>query len=164
MCCRINISFYVSRETVIIIIIYSFNFLLLKNREECEALCTRLAIMVNGRFRCLGSAQHLKSKFGEGYTVTLRVGRNDECKAAAQSFIDDAFAGEASLKEVHLNQMEYQIGSKIRISSIFSELEKSKNFGIVSDYSVTQTTLDQVFIRFARNQKDQLKKSKSQNL
>lgn len=30
--------------------------------EECEALCTRLAIMVNGRFRCLGSAQHLKSR------------------------------------------------------------------------------------------------------
>ncbi|CAF4800489.1 unnamed protein product [Rotaria magnacalcarata] len=34
--------------------------------EECEALCTRLAIMVNGKFKCLGSIQHLKSKFGEG--------------------------------------------------------------------------------------------------
>uniref|UniRef100_A0A0M3K8V1 ABC transporter domain-containing protein n=1 Tax=Anisakis simplex TaxID=6269 RepID=A0A0M3K8V1_ANISI len=30
--------------------------------EECEALCTELAIMVSGRFRCIGSAQHLKSK------------------------------------------------------------------------------------------------------
>ena len=30
--------------------------------EECEALCTRLAIMVNGEFKCLGSIQHLKSK------------------------------------------------------------------------------------------------------
>lgn len=30
--------------------------------EECEALCTRLAIMVNGRFRCLGSSQHLKGR------------------------------------------------------------------------------------------------------
>ncbi|KAG7263275.1 hypothetical protein CRUP_000329, partial [Coryphaenoides rupestris] len=29
--------------------------------EECEALCTRMAIMVNGRFKCLGSIQHLKS-------------------------------------------------------------------------------------------------------
>ncbi len=41
--------------------------------EECEALCTRLAIMVNGRFKCLGSTQHLKNRFGEGYTVTVRV-------------------------------------------------------------------------------------------
>ena len=30
--------------------------------EECEALCTRLAIMVNGNFKALGSIQHLKSK------------------------------------------------------------------------------------------------------
>lgn len=30
--------------------------------EECEALCTRLAVVVNGRFRCLGSAQHLKGR------------------------------------------------------------------------------------------------------
>lgn len=41
--------------------------------EECEALCTRLAIMVNGQFRCLGSIQHLKNKYGAGYTVTLKV-------------------------------------------------------------------------------------------
>lgn len=34
--------------------------------EECEALCTRLAIMVNGKFKCIGSIQHLKSKFGAG--------------------------------------------------------------------------------------------------
>ena len=30
--------------------------------EECEALCTRLAIMVNGEFKCLGGIQHLKNK------------------------------------------------------------------------------------------------------
>ena len=30
--------------------------------EECEALCTRMTIMVNGEFKCLGSTQHLKSK------------------------------------------------------------------------------------------------------
>ncbi len=30
--------------------------------EECEALCTRIAIMVNGTFKCLGSVQHLKNR------------------------------------------------------------------------------------------------------
>ena len=30
--------------------------------EECQVLCTRLAIMVNGTLRCLGSAQHLKNR------------------------------------------------------------------------------------------------------
>jgi len=30
--------------------------------EECQVLCTRLAIMVNGTLRCIGSAQHLKNR------------------------------------------------------------------------------------------------------
>jgi len=41
--------------------------------EECEALCTRLAIMVNGKFRCLGTPQELKYKFGEGYTLIAQT-------------------------------------------------------------------------------------------
>jgi len=41
--------------------------------EECEALCTRLAIMVNGQFKCLGSTQHLKAKFGTGYILIVKV-------------------------------------------------------------------------------------------
>lgn len=34
----------------------------LSSMEECEALCTRLAIMVNGSFQCIGSLQHIKSR------------------------------------------------------------------------------------------------------
>lgn len=30
--------------------------------EECQVLCSRLAIMVNGTLRCIGSAQHLKNR------------------------------------------------------------------------------------------------------
>ena len=35
--------------------------------EECEALCGRVGIMVGGRLRCLGSVQHLKTRFGSGF-------------------------------------------------------------------------------------------------
>lgn len=41
--------------------------------EECEALCPRIGIMANGRLRCLGSAQHLKNKFGQGYQVEMKA-------------------------------------------------------------------------------------------
>ncbi|XP_035705489.1 ATP-binding cassette sub-family A member 3 isoform X2 [Folsomia candida] len=41
--------------------------------NECEALCTRIAIMVNGTFRCLNSIQELKNKFGEGYTLIAQT-------------------------------------------------------------------------------------------
>jgi len=46
--------------------------------EECEALCGRVGIMVGGRLRCLGSVQHLKSRFGQGYMFELKLGAVDE--------------------------------------------------------------------------------------
>ena len=35
--------------------------------EECEALCSRIGIMSDGRLVGLGSSQHLKSRFATGY-------------------------------------------------------------------------------------------------
>ena len=40
--------------------------------EECEAVCDRLGIMVGGRLRCLGTSQHLKGRFGGGYSIEAR--------------------------------------------------------------------------------------------
>lgn len=42
-------------------------------REEAEALCTRIGIMVDGRLKCLGTPQHLKSRFGEGWELDIRL-------------------------------------------------------------------------------------------
>lgn len=66
--------------------------------EECEALCTRLAIMVNGEFKCLGSAQHLKNKFTEGFFLTIKLKKcqNDEMENKTNlvmQYIEDNFDG-----------------------------------------------------------------------
>ncbi|KAL4429303.1 hypothetical protein ABPG74_002289 [Tetrahymena malaccensis] len=41
--------------------------------EEAEALSTKVGIMVAGNFQCMGSVQHLKSKFGEGYEIDIKT-------------------------------------------------------------------------------------------
>lgn len=41
--------------------------------EECEALCTRLTIMVRGRMKCIGSNQYLKQRYGQGYTIMVKL-------------------------------------------------------------------------------------------
>ncbi|DAZ98482.1 TPA: hypothetical protein N0F65_004919 [Lagenidium giganteum] len=41
--------------------------------EECEALCTRVGILVSGKLRCLGSVGHLKQKYGRGFTVEAKL-------------------------------------------------------------------------------------------
>lgn len=46
--------------------------------DDCEALTTRLAVMVNGEFKCLGTPQYLKNKFSEGHTIMVRLGKCDQ--------------------------------------------------------------------------------------
>ncbi len=46
--------------------------------SSSPALCPRIGIMAGGKLRCLGSAQHLKSRFGKGFQVELKVSEPTE--------------------------------------------------------------------------------------
>ncbi|XP_078526803.1 phospholipid-transporting ATPase ABCA7 [Lissotriton helveticus] len=124
--------------------------------EECEALCTRMAIMVNGRFCCLGSVQHLKNRFGDGYTIILRVRSSSANARAVQEFMQASFPG-IVLKEHHHCTLHYQLPSAASpsLAQIFSLFSQYKDELQIEDYSVSQTTLDQVFIHFAKDQSDE---------
>lgn len=51
--------------------------------EECDALASRIGIMADGRLVCVGSSQHLKSRFASGYSVQIkpRDGRGSEARS-----------------------------------------------------------------------------------
>lgn len=129
--------------------------------EECEALCTKIAIMVNGNFKCLGSTQHLKSKFSEGYTLTVKVKKMDSTTEIAQSEIDPINSyirqnfPSAILREKYQELLTYYIADKnIPWSKMFGLMEKGKNFLNIEDYSLGQSSLEQVFLSFTKHQRD----------
>ncbi|CAG5118693.1 unnamed protein product, partial [Candidula unifasciata] len=124
--------------------------------EECDALCTRIAIMVNGKFVCLGSPQHLKSKFGQGYTLILKLGtRDDGAFFPSQPIvvaIQKKFPG-AVVFDDHEGYIHFQVpDAKVKVADIFSVMEGVKKEFKLEDYSVHQTTLEQVFLAFTKKQ------------
>ena len=121
--------------------------------EECEALCSRLAIMVNGRLKCLGSPQHLKTKFGEGYTLLARVSSDTRDITPLKEFIEGSFPGSV-LKDEHQGMVHYHIyDTTVTWAQLFGTIERVKLKFNIEDYSVSQTTLEQVFLNFARGQR-----------
>ena len=130
--------------------------------EECEALCTRLVIMVNGEFKCLGSPQHLKSKFGNGYKLTIRL--NDETNDEILfQFMKEKFPTSINT-ETHKNLYEYILPfNSTKLSQIFGTIENNRESLNIKDYSITQTTLDQIFVNFAKSQKDEAFKDDDSN-
>ncbi|XP_066910613.1 phospholipid-transporting ATPase ABCA3-like [Clytia hemisphaerica] len=120
--------------------------------DECEALCTRLAIMVNGQFKCLGSAQHLKNKFGEGYTLIAKVGV-ESAIPPLKHYIETTFPG-SLLKDEHQGYIHYQLKTDQSWAQLFGIMERAKQQYNIEDYSVSQTTLEQVFLNFTRAQRE----------
>ncbi|XP_050415060.2 phospholipid-transporting ATPase ABCA3 [Patella vulgata] len=125
--------------------------------EECDALCTRVAIMVNGSFKCLGSPQHLKNKFGQGYTLICRMKTNEDDGVTSPieplvQFIKSNFPS-AIVFDDHQGYAHFQIpDNNTPLAGVFDVMEESKSEYSVEDYSVHQTTLEQVFLAFAGKQ------------
>jgi ABC-type multidrug transport system ATPase subunit len=128
--------------------------------DETEALCTKIGIMVNGELKCIGSLQHLKSRYGDGYTLLAKINTgsngNDETKLNEFiSFITSSF-GNCFVKENRDGFLNMQIlnNSTSALSSIFSLIETNKTRFGIEYYVVTQTKLEQIFLNFASKQID----------
>lgn len=143
--------------------------------EECEALCTRLAIMVNGNFKCLGSTQHLKNKFAEGFTLQIKVGASPVSSGHSRTlsitsmdslansinptkeFVSTSFPG-AILREEYMGLLTYYIPkTNLAWSQMFGMMEDAKRKLNIEDYSLGQTSLEQVFLTFTKAQKSEIK-------
>jgi ABC-type multidrug transport system ATPase subunit len=113
--------------------------------EEVEALADRVAIMVAGSLRCLGSLQHLKTKFGSGFELTMRLESESHVPAVTQ-FIS-ATIPTATLQEERLGKITYALPPDAKLSAVFASVEQRKAELHILDYTVSQTSLEQVFLR-----------------
>ncbi|ETV67436.1 hypothetical protein H257_16318 [Aphanomyces astaci] len=214
-----------SKESTILLTTHSM--------EECEALCSRVGIMVGGSLSCLGSIQHLKNRFGDGmmmhvwvapvlsadvdhmistspslegvatltkdqlvdvcaslakphradqismehatgYVLAESLGRNDYVRVrdfCAWWLSEDRFEKMAaylgqSFGEPNVLLLERQndlsrfklVGAKhtLALSNVFSLIESTKTDLHVKEYTVSQTTLEQIFNNFASQQTQEM--------
>ncbi|KAF8564879.1 hypothetical protein P879_06099 [Paragonimus westermani] len=122
--------------------------------EECEALCDRLGIMANGQFRCLGSVQQLKNKFGNGYTAELRISESPESADQVRHTLQTEFP-QLTVNNTQTKCYEYQFPQRVQLARLFETLNRLRIGGLIEQYSVKQTTLDQVFVNVTGIQMDQ---------
>ena len=84
-------------------------------------------------------------RFGDGYTVIVRVSGEFPDMDPVMEYFNSQFPNPV-LKEKHHNMLQYQLGSDIKLSTLFGQIEAARDRLNIEDYSVSQTTLDQVDI------------------
>lgn len=133
--------------------------------EEAEATCDRIAIQVAGRLRCLGSPLHLKRKYGSGYQLEVRLAKlgaqalsagEEDHSGRLTTFLMQLLSPNIQLLEAHEGCYVYQLPScqkdGLSLGQIFTKLKAAKQEQSIEEYSLAQPSLEQVFLRFAREQ------------
>jgi ABC-type multidrug transport system ATPase subunit len=110
--------------------------------------------MVHGQLACLGTIQHLKSKFGQGYTIEIKVSSipNDTNETAiknVQSFLLSQKQYNVKIKETTYSTGLFQIEQSTP-AELFQLLEENKQRLNIETYTISQTTLEQIFLSFGK--------------
>ncbi|KAG0057853.1 hypothetical protein BGZ83_000040 [Gryganskiella cystojenkinii] len=138
--------------------------------EEADILSDRIAIMTSGTLRCIGTCLHLKDLYGSGFrlNITSKPGRLDEaCRSIEEKLMKpsgrhyrrtDKFTNAsvfdfevetpaAAASSLSSSTSDRGIQSRGQLSTLFYNLCQPDMFPAVEDWGVSQTTLEDVFIR-----------------
>uniref|UniRef100_A0A1B0BCL5 Uncharacterized protein n=1 Tax=Glossina palpalis gambiensis TaxID=67801 RepID=A0A1B0BCL5_9MUSC len=108
------------------------------NMEECDHLCNRLAIMADGRIKCLGCVPELKQLHSAGFIISLQLVSTDVSDEAVHN------------SKNHAGILTYFV--KVNNSIIWSQVFlKSEQFfrassHLIKNYSVNESTLEDIFL------------------
>ena len=109
--------------------------------DEAESLCNTMAIMVNGRFKCYGTATHIKNKYSSGYEFLLKVKYPTAediniLKNFMHHYINEGYIGEhnvklalaaATVEDLHESIAEHESGAHLH-----EELKENKKIDVNS--------------------------------
>ncbi|XP_072208393.1 ABC-type organic anion transporter ABCA8-like [Excalfactoria chinensis] len=116
---------------------------------EEAVMCDRVAVLVAGQLRFIGSPEELRRKFGMSYHLEVKpkdMGQSD----ALHSEIVHLFPGAARQKRIS-SLLTYKIPMEdaLPLSQAFSKLEAAKQNFRLEEYSLSLHTLKQVFMDFS---------------
>lgn len=123
--------------------------------EECETICDRIGMLVKGKVVCIGSVERLTTKFTKGYILTIRfkkAKRGEEEKKEERDkkllkFLKDKVPS-AVLLQSFSETYAFQIpqDSAMQWIQIFTMIDNKKTFLNIEDFTLTQSSLEQVFL------------------
>jgi len=129
--------------------------------EECERLCTRIGFMNRGQLTSIGASQHLKSKFGNTFLLSITVLNPSVATGThLNQAVCTAFSTAPSPDPPHMSTFSWQLQrlptdtwSEMysKVDEFIDELGGEQGRVVeVKDYSLVQSSLEQVFIHLSK--------------
>lgn len=128
--------------------------------EEADILSDRVAMLIDGSVKCCGSPLYLKTSFGGGYYLTLLKDHNmasREHTNRVMSFMEYSLNDYFSIIHDMQSEITFQLPFNFIKDSLgfFKELERSMESLALRGYSISVTTLEEVFMKIMQLRSDQ---------
>ena len=111
--------------------------------EEADALSDRIAILAGGEVKCQGTSLALKNTYGSGYRVSLVTLKPDRVRKILDSNYPAVTVTDQSADSILVTVPR---GHLPTLQSLFTSLEEGDLAALVSDWGVSNTTLEDVFM------------------
>ncbi|OUM59227.1 hypothetical protein PIROE2DRAFT_47270 [Piromyces sp. E2] len=123
--------------------------------EEAELLCDRVGMLVNGELLAIGTPTHLKMKYGNTYSLEIQCTDVTVVDEWIKKDIPQMNEEGVSCEIKSNKRIKYTLKMTDHHSEIFKVMEDYKAKNVVTDYSFSQTSLEDVFLKFAERQENQ---------
>ncbi|KAI8052039.1 P-loop containing nucleoside triphosphate hydrolase protein [Syncephalis plumigaleata] len=123
--------------------------------EEADTLGDKIAVMAKGKLVAFGTSIHLKNKFGAGYRVSLMCNEKGEDVSHLKEIIP-RIVPTARLHDAAAGSLVYQIPSLTNLTNLIRYVEDNPH-NLVQGWGITQTTLEEVFLRIITRDRRQRK-------
>ncbi|XP_027330167.1 ABC transporter A family member 7-like [Abrus precatorius] len=116
--------------------------------EEAEALCDRLGIFVNGSLQCVGNPKELKARYGGTYVFTMTSSSDHE--RDVESLVQQLTPNANKIYHLSGTQKFELPKEDVRIANVFQAVDAAKRKFTIFAWGLVDTTLEDVFIKVAR--------------
>ncbi|XP_076893261.1 ABC transporter A family member 7-like [Bidens hawaiensis] len=116
--------------------------------EEAEHLCDRLGIFVDGSLQCVGNPKELKGRYGGSYVFTMTTSATHE--ADVENLVKGLSPNANKIYQISGTQKFELPKQAIKIADVFGAVENAKSRFQVQAWGLADTTLEDVFIKVAR--------------
>nr|XP_043637169.1 ABC transporter A family member 7-like isoform X2 [Erigeron canadensis] len=116
--------------------------------EEAEHLCDRLGIFVDGSLQCVGNPKELKGRYGGSYVFTMTTSSDHETDV--ENLAKGLSPNANKIYQISGTQKFELPKEGIKIADVFRAVEYAKSRFTIQAWGIADTTLEDVFIRVAR--------------
>ncbi|XP_015579513.2 ABC transporter A family member 7 [Ricinus communis] len=115
--------------------------------EEADALCDRLGVFVDGSLQCIGNPKELKARYGGSYVFTMTTSAESEQEVV--NMVQQLSPNAIRTYQTSGTQKFEMPKQEVRIADVFHAVETVKSRFPVFAWGLSDTTLEDVFIKVA---------------